>query len=363
MKINILSNTFFNIYNFRSDLFKFLVNELNADINLIGYFDNYEKLIKFPIKKKININFYSRSLSPFLNLKALIDTYNCFKNKKNEIILSYTFKCNFLINILNFRHNYKIISTITGMGDMYLSKNIFKRILFLIYCKFLNNSQIIVCQNNDDKKILYETNNKLKNKIMIVNGSGVDISKYDLKNINHNKKNFLMVARIIKEKGILEFIDAVTHFKKNNLNKASFTLIGDNYNNKFFKKVNFALKKNGIKYIKNSKNIKSHIQNSFCCVLPSYREGLSKFLLESIASGRPVITSNVPGCKELVLNNKSGYLLKSLNAVELSKCFSKIINLSKNEVNNFSKKSREISKNYDCSFVNSKYLNVIKKLI
>ena len=78
--------------------------------------------------------------------------------------------------------------------------------------------------------------------------------------------------------------------------------------------------------------------------MPSYREGLSKFLLESIASGRPVITSNVPGCKELVINNKSGYLLKSLNAIELSKNFLKILNLSRKELNSFAYKSRELSK-------------------
>ena len=123
------------------------------------------------------------------------------------------------------------------------------------------------------------------------------------------------------------------------------------------------LKDKNIKYIKNSKNIKHYIRNSFCCVLPSYREGLSKFLLESIASGRPIITSNVPGCKELVINNKSGYLLKSINSIEISNCFSKVINLSKKEVSNFAKKSMEISKKYECSLINSKYLYIIKKLI
>ena len=172
-----------------------------------------------------------------------------------------------------------------------------------------------------------------------------------------------MVARIIKEKGILEFIDAVNHFKKNTLNNASFILIGDNYNNKFFKNIKKSLKDNNIKYIKNTNNVKSYIQNSLCCVLPSYREGLSKFLLESIASGRPVITSNVPGCKELVINNKSGYLLKSLNAIELSKNFLKILNLSRKELNSFAYKSRELSKKYDCLYINSQYLSLIKKIL
>tara|TARA_B100000963_G_C22589967_1_gene654996 strand:- start:223 stop:1317 length:1095 start_codon:yes stop_codon:yes gene_type:complete len=364
MKINILSNTFFNIYNFRIDLIKFLIHELNADVNLIANFDGYEKLIKIRKTKKKNINFYSRSLNPFYNLKSLFNIYNFFKAKKNETILSYTFKCNFLINFLNFRHNYKIISNITGMGDMYLSKNIFKIFIFKIYCKLLNNSQIIVCQNKDDKKILCNKNINLKKKIIVINGSGINTNKYKLKSIDHNNKNFLMVARIIKEKGILEFLGAVKNFKKNNSNhKVSFTLIGDNYNDNFFKKIETLLINKNIKYIKNSNNIKNYIQNSFCCVLPSYREGLSKFLLESIASGRPIITSNVPGCKELVINNKSGFLLKSINSIELSNCFSKVINLSKNEFSNFSKKSREISKKYESSIINSKYLYIIKKLI
>ena len=198
MKINILSNTFFNIYNFRIDLIKFLIQELNADINLIAKFDGYEKLIRIRKTKKKNINFYSRSLNPFHNLKSLFDIYNLFKAKKNEVILSYTFKCNFLINFLNFTHRFKIISTITGMGDMYLSKNIVKIFIFSIYCKLLNNSQIIVCQNKDDKKILCNKNSNLKKKIIIINGSGINRSKYQYKPLDHYNKNFLMVARIIK---------------------------------------------------------------------------------------------------------------------------------------------------------------------
>ena len=73
---------------------------------------------------------------------------------------------------------------------MYLTKNILKKILFNIYCRILNNSQIIVCQNKDDKKILSKYNINLKRKIVIINGSGIDINNYQFKSINHKKKSF-----------------------------------------------------------------------------------------------------------------------------------------------------------------------------
>jgi galacturonosyltransferase len=249
------------------------------------------------------------------------------------------------------------------MGEMFLSNSPLKKIIFLLYCKILINAKIIICQNIEDQKYFVKKNNKLKKKIKVVFGSGINTKKYNFSKIKNSKKfNFLIVSRIIKEKGILEFINAAIKFEYNYPNSANFLIIGRTYNGNFkrifFKKIN----QSKIIYKESSSNIKKDIIKSSCCVLPSYREGLSRFLLEAISIGRPIITSNVPGCNILVKNDINGYLLPKINTELLYKSFIKISSLSKKKINTLSINSRKLSYKFDSEIIDNQLIKILKTL-
>ena len=165
MKILIVANEYFNFYNFRLNLIKKISNELKPDkIFLLAHYDGFQKKINIKDTLKLNLNFYSRSINPFFSFITFFKlAYHLYKDKF-KIIISYTFKCNYFLCILNYCYKKNLVVNITGLGEMYISKNIFKKFIFYTYCKFLQNSQYVICQNSNDKKILIKINTKLKKK-------------------------------------------------------------------------------------------------------------------------------------------------------------------------------------------------------
>ena len=365
MKILIVANEYFNFYNFRLNLIKKIFNEIMPDkIVLLANYDGFQKKINIMNVFKLNLNFHSRSINPFFALITIFKLACHLYKHKFKIIISYTFKCNYFLCILNYFYKKKLVVNITGLGEMYISKNIFKKSIFLTYCKFLQNCNYIICQNSNDKKILIKKNDKLKKKIIVIFGSGIDRNYFNFSRIkNYKQHHFLIVARIIKEKGILEFVNAAKKFMEYYPNKAKFTIIGNHYNDKFKNNFLREINKTQITYKSNSENIKNEIISSTCCVLPSYREGLSRFLLESISIGRPIITSDVPGCNILVDEDINGYLLKNITSYNLFELFMKITSLPYTKINNFSLQSRKKSFKFDVNLINEEIIIYIKKLL
>lgn len=365
MRILFLSNEFFNIYNFRLSLLKRIEKEFtDPEILIVAKYDGYEKKININNNQNFNLDIDSRSMSLINNVKALFQLNKIIRNGDLDILISYTFKCNFFACLLNIFYGKKLIINITGLGEMFLSNNPLKKIFFYFYCILLQKSDRIICQNIYDKNLLLSKNIKLKKKLFLIPGSGINLDYFKFNKVDLSKKfNFLMVARIIKEKGIIEFIEAAQLFMSKFPNKANFTIIGKNYNDNFKSTFIDKIKDTNINYINSSNNIYAEIINSTCCVLPSYREGLSRFLLESLAVGRPIITSNVPGCNDLVINNSNGYLLQDINSNELFSLFEKFSSLPHKKIIDFSSFSREYSLKYDEKTINREILSILKSLL
>ena len=364
MNLLIVTNEYFNFFNFRQSIIKKLKKNFKpTKLSLLAKFDGYEDKININDIDKFNINFNSRSLNIFNAIKNIWDFYKILNSNNYDTIISYTFLSNFNSCFLNIFLKKKLIVNITGMGDMFLSKNLLKRVLFWIYIKILVNSSIIICQNVEDKKYFILKNNKLKKKIKVILGSGVDTKNFKYTKIQSSKKfKFLLVSRIIKEKGVLEFIEAANKFEKFYPNLANFIIIGRTYNGSFKKTFFEKIYQSKITYKENSKNIKNDIIKSSCCVLPSYREGLSRFLLEAISIGRPIITSNVPGCNILVKDNYNGFLLPNISSESLFKMFIKFSILNKKKINTFSYNSRKLSIKFDSEIIDNQLIKILKTL-
>ena len=239
--------------------------------------------------------------------------------------------------------NKKKVIAISGFGSLETHNvsfvtNILNKFYFLILKKIIIDKQPnIIVQNKDDKrKIKKILNIKNKKNLLTIPGSGVTKKNVIKKKIN---KTVLMASRILIDKGIFEFFEAAKYLKKK-YKDWNFMLIGpmDYKSHASLKKENFKklLNEKNVTWLGYKKNINKYIISSSIICLPSYREGMSKFLIEGIMYNKPIVTTNVPGCKELVKNGKTGFLCKPKNTNSLKINLEKLIS-NKKLLNQFTK--------------------------
>ena len=168
------------------------------------------------------------------------------------------------------------------------------------------------------------------------------------------------MANFAPRKGIIEYLNAISEIKKNNYN-VKFTFVGklDYKDKKLLKLFNKFLSNNYIVYLNEAMDVKQYLIDCDCLVLPSYREGLSKSLLEASAIGRPMLVSNVPGCRDVVQNNFNGLLFNPRDYKSLQSCLIKFIEMPTIQKNLFAKNANKISSKFDEMIIVKKYLSKI----
>ena len=358
MKIVLSANSHWNIYNFRLNFVKKLL--IDNEIYILGKKDQSTRYLKKIGCKTIDLNIDPHGKSFIKEIILFVKYFNLIKNIKPDIYLGFTIKPNIYGSIASRLLKIKSICNITGLGEVFIKGGYLKKLIVYLYKFSVKKSDYIFLQNKSDlnyfKSIKLITNNRCK----LIPGSGINLENYPSYKKKKNKKNFkfLFVGRIIREKGIFELIDA---FKKISYKKKKVLLILVGKKNK---NLNLKIRNSSsIKYVSFKKNIIKYYKNSDCFIMPSYREGLSRSILEAASLSLPILASNVPGCKELVKNNKNGYLFNINSQKSIIFAIEKILNLDNKKLLAMGKRSRLIaSKNYSDKKVIKIYFDTIKKL-
>lgn len=322
-KIVVASNSTWNLYNFRFDL----INQL-AQKNKVYILAPRDKYInKFSNINFINFNFDVKSMSLLKNLKYFFFYIKKLRNINPDFFLSFTAKPNIIGSLACIYLKINFIPNITGLGTLFL-----RGFCLYYFSKFILNfifryASKIYFHNKEDKYFFCHENLNLKKKSIIIPGSGVNLKKFLFKKIK--KKNFftfLYFGRIIKDKGLNELLDSIYLIKKKNV-KLKFVLVGKIGEDSLKKKIRNLVKKKYIKYYKFSDNIKKYIDECGCVILPSYREGLPKSILEAQSMGRPAIVSDVVGCRNIIKNGYNGFLFEAKSVESIIKSINKFVNL------------------------------------
>jgi glycosyltransferase involved in cell wall biosynthesis len=360
MKILISANTYWNIYNFRINLVKNLLR--NNEVYIIGRKDfTSQKLKKLGCKLvSIDINPHSKSL--FGELKLLLNYLQLIKKIKPDFYLGFTIKPNIYGSIVCNYLNIKSICNITGLGESFIKKGLLKFLVTFLYKFSIKKSDLVFFQNKSDLNYFKKLNLLRKNNYALIPGSGINISNFP----NYKKKKkknffkFLYVGRIIKEKGVIELINAFKKISSKD-KKIKLILVGsirENFKKKFFKNLD-----SNIKHYNFTKKIFKYYKNADCFVMPSYREGLSRAILEASCLKLPILASNVPGCRELVKNNFNGYLFNVNQQQSIRNALKKILFLKNKKLLAMGERSRLIvKKSYTEKEVINIYLTNIHRL-
>ena len=375
LRVALLANTGWYFYNFRLSLIKYLKKDF--EIHLICPFDSYTPKI---IEKGIYIhkwNLKSSSTNLFKEINSIISLYKIYKNINPDIVHHFTIKSVLYGTLIsNFCRTRYVFNSITGLGTVFLSNKLKDKFInFLIipiYKIIIKTSKSnLIFQNKWDLNFFIKLNIATKHNSFLIRGSGIN-TKYFKDNKNSKsfpKKKYwqlLFPARLIREKGINELIIACDSLWEKNKNFRLFIAGEFNLNQRGNLSKNHIEKIREREYvvgIKHQINMKSIYLKSDIVILPTWREGLSRALLEAGSMELPIITTNVPGCKDVVLHRKTGLLIKKEDPKSIKNAINFLME-NKNLCKQFGVNARNhIEKNFTNEIVNGQTLNLYKKII
>lgn len=361
--IVILSNEIGIIYKFRFELLKELTKENNVFLlspKTEGQDFFLSEILNLKVKH-IEINLDRRSYNLLQELFILKQYYKFLKEIKPDKVIAYTIKPNIYGGIVCRFLKLEYYVTITGIGSIFEKNNFLLKVVKIVYRVALKRAKNVFFQNKFGIQLFLNERIVKKEQVILVNGSGVNLDRFkaEIKE-RKGKYNFLFIARIMKSKGIEEYLKAAELMKNKYGEKVEFQILGQFEENEYKKQIKELEEENIVKYLGISSDVRNELRNIHCLINPSWNEGMSNVLLEAGAMKRFLIASDIPGCREIVIDNETGFTFEKENVRELVDKIEKFINLSEKEYKEFIKKSYEyILKNYSRDIVVKEYLDKI----
>lgn len=373
--VAIVINTSWNIFNFRMGLLKALQKDGYRVIAIAPEDDYSQKLEKHGIEH-YDIAINNKGTNPIEDAKLIFAFYKLYKEHSPDVILQYTIKPNIYGSMAAVMLGIPVISNISGLGTVFLNDSISSKIARMLYKMALKTPKKVFYQNAHDRELFIESKLVQANKTDLLPGSGIDTEKFKPKPVvsdsGSNEVKFLFIARLVKDKGLGEFVEAARIIRNqsstiNHQEKSEFYILGAYYPGNptaITKEEMREWEEEGVvHYLGTSDDVKSVIAEYDCIVLPSYREGLSRVLLEAASMAKPIITTNVPGCKEVVDDDVNGYLCEVRHADSLAEQIKKMIFLSNDERMEMGRKGRQkVIKEFDEKIVIKKYRETILEI-
>ncbi|MFN8437361.1 MAG: glycosyltransferase family 4 protein [Cytophagales bacterium] len=364
MKIAIFLNTAWNIYNFRLSLLKHLQQEGNHII-CIAPKDEYTPLLEKEGFEFVNIDIKAKSTNPLEDVKLYFRLKKILKNHKPDVLLNYTIKPNVYGALAARNLGIKTINNVSGLGTVFLRKSFSSKIAIGLYKVAFRFPEMIFFQNHVDRRIFQIHQLVSKTQTDVLPGSGVNLEKFipDYESHFDDTHTFLMPARLLLDKGVHEYVAAAKIIKQKYPN-VKFILVGKpDYDSGLGisrEDLKSWIHQELIEYHGFTDNIKEYYHKVDCVVLPSYREGTAKTLLEALAMGKPIITTNTPGCRETVDIGVNGFLCKVKDVNSLADALQRFINLDNIERQLMAQASRKkAEQEFDENFVINKYKKAI----
>ena len=356
-RILIFINHSLALYKFRRELPEQLINE-GHEVYLCypnhdkdDYFVNLGcKLIHFDMERK-STNLL-KEINNISNFKKLC------RDIKPDVLLTYTLKCCLYGSYIK---GVKKIATVTGQSAFFKNTNGIKKIIYKNILQRFKKYDYVFFQNENDKKVFLPLFKDKEDKIVLVPGSGVNPMEHPYQgDINNDVFTFSFIGRIIKQKGICEYLDAIKLITQKEVN---FLIAGPMEDELIQKQIN-DLHDDRVHYLGDVEKINDLYKNSSCVIVPSYSEGMSNALLEAQACGRPTIATNISGCKETMIPNVSGFLVEPRDSYSLATAMKMMLAKSNAELSEMGKKGKEhVLKNFSRSLVISEYIKCINKLL
>lgn len=366
MKVAIVLNTSWNIYNFRLNFIKSLLTQ-GYEVHTIAPKDDYTHLLIEMGCTHHNITMDSRGANPIKDSALIVELWSIYRKIRPEVVLHYTIKPNVYGTLAASMLGIPVINNVCGLGTVFLKDDLVSKVAIALYKISFRFASKIFFQNPDDLKLFVSKGLVKKEVADIVPGSGINLQHFQPVDYKRNEAfTFLMIARLITDKGVLEYVDAIKKLKQNGF-KGRFQVLGamDPEHKRGIKTdvIQQWIEEGTFEYLGTTNDVRSFIHSADCVVLPSYREGTPRTLLEAACSAKPIIATNVPGCNHVVENNFNGLLCKIKDEQDLAAKMMEMSLLDDATLKNFGINGRtKMEAQFDEKLVINKYLAALNTI-
>lgn len=360
-RVMILANYDMGLYKFRRELIVRLCDEYDVIICVPP--GEYGSRLKELGARVVNCTMERRGMNPFHEL-ALLNRYKqVLKEERPDVVLTYTIKPNVYGGMACKSKRIPYIPNVTGLGTTIENGGLISKLSLSLYKAGLSKASCVFFQNETNRR-MFTDKGIVKGKTKVIPGSGVNLNDHPLEVFPpiEDAVRFLFIGRIMRDKGIQELLDAIKEIKHKGFN-VSLDIVGE-FDGDYESAIREAEKTGYIKFHGLQSNVHPFIKNAHCVVLPSYHEGMANVMLEAASTGRPVITTTVPGCRETFDEGVTGFGCEAQNTQSLISAMEHFLNLSTIQMTEMGLAGRvKVEKEFDRNIVISSYLDQIQSAI
>lgn len=357
-KVLILTNHSFMLYRFRKELIEAFLKESKVVLSMpcTEHTDDFKamgcEIIDTPIDR--------RGINPKTDLNLLKTYFKILKEQKPDMVVTYSIKPNIYGGYACRKLKIPYCVNVQGLGTAFQKKGLAQIVSFM-YKTALKDAKKVFFENEGNAAVFRDRKLAKQQQITVLNGAGVNLERYKVCQYSKNEPmRFLYLGRLMKEKGMDELFYAAQKLHEKYGNKVIFDLVGF-FEDAYKEKVEELSKKNIVVFHGFKKDPRPYYETADCVVLPSYHEGMSNVLLEAAAMAKPIITSDIPGCREAVIDGKSGLLCKAMDKDSLFDCLDKFVEMTYEQRRNMGLCGREhMEKEFDRRKIVEFTINTIK---
>lgn len=361
MRVLILANYDAGLYKFRRELLETLVKRYEVFFCVPD--GEYVERIKAIGCRYVPCDLLDRhGTNPLAELKLLMLYKTYIKDLAPDVVLTYTVKPNIYGGMACAAMGVPNIANVTGLGTAVENPGAIQKVVISLYRYGLRKARKVFFQNAENRDFMLKRH-LVRGATSLLPGSGVNLTQFQLVEYpaEDNKIVFLTIGRIMRDKGTDELLAAASQIKEKYAN-VTFRLLGF-YDGDYKEKVDAAVKEGIVEYLGQKDDVHDYIKNSHATIHPSYHEGMSNVLLESAATGRPVLASNIPGCREAFDEGVSGIGFEPKNVADLVRAIERFIKLPYEQKAAMGRAGRtKMEREFDRNIVVDAYMKEIRKI-
>ncbi|MEM5440074.1 glycosyltransferase family 4 protein [Paraburkholderia diazotrophica] len=368
LRICLVCNTAFAIYTYRQGLIRMLV-ERGVEVTIIAPRDRTFDLLKEMGCRCIELQVASKGTNPRDDLRTMASLYRLYRSIRPHIVFHYTIKPNIFGTIAAKLAGVDSVAVTTGLGYVFIQQSRAAQIAKLLYRFAFRFPREVWFLNKDDQAAFLDQNLLVHpERARLLHGEGVDLDQFAFTPLSDAREtfSFVLIGRLLWDKGVGEYVEAARRLRAT-YPHARFQLLGpvgvDNPSAITRAEVDAWVREGVIEYLGEAHDVRPLIEAADCVVLPSYREGVPRTLMEASAMGRPVIATDVPGCRECVADGVNGLVCEVRNVDSLSATLAQMLDMSDDERRAMGARGREkVTKEFDERGVVERYKDVIRQL-
>lgn len=367
-KLALVANTAWSMFNFRHGLLSRFMND-GYQLTIISPRDEFSDKLRKMGCTVVDLPMAAKGTNPLQDLKLIHTLYRLYQRIAPDLIIHYTIKPNIYGSLAAQWAGIASIAITTGLGYTFVNDNWVAKMARGLYKLAFCCPKEVWFLNEDDRQVFLQHQLVSQEKAVLLHGEGVDLVHFapQAKSVDDGKVRFLLIARMLWDKGVGEYVEAARIVRQQHPN-ATFQLLGacGVANPSVIDREQIAQweAEGLVEYLGTTPDVRSIIANADCVVLPSYREGIPRTMIESAAMAKPLIVTDVPGCRDVVIPDQTGLLCPVKDATALADCCGKIINMNTQQLQEMGQAGHAfMAKNFDEQLVVAQYLKTLDKYL